>query len=439
MPASSSIEINPESEDTIATITTFERGRDPALLARKYAAMRQSPFAFMRGACHLFYATLSSAPEFSPNFSLGGAPRTWLSGDLHVENFGTYKGDNRLTYFDVTDFDESVLGPVALDVIRLVSSILVGASEWGLNADDARTLAHKAQLAYAAELATGKTSWIERENARGVVKRLFAQVAGRSRTELLDRFTVRKAKHRRLVIDDKHTLAITEEQRSNVERMVAAVGVAAHDEAYFAPIDVAQRVSGIGSLGTPRFIALVEGRGSPDRNVLLTVKSARRSSLAQLPRLVPGVQPEWPSEAGRIDSVQRHCSAVPPAFLRTLEWNDDSYVLRELQPEDDRVRLRDWEKHPKKLSDAIITMAAVSAWMHLRGAAWRGSASVDELVAFAHDDRWAPDLMRCAGDASVRTENQFRQFARAYDTGGMDAPTGGSAGTAGNAAKPPFP
>ncbi|MGI9090081.1 MAG: DUF2252 domain-containing protein [Gemmatimonadaceae bacterium] len=426
MTASRMIGVKPESEDTLAAIATFERGRDPALLARKYAAMRQSPFAFMRGTCHLFYATLASAPEFSSASMLDGAPRTWLSGDLHVENFGTYKGDNRLTYFDITDFDESALGPVILDIARLLSSILAGGSEWGLNADDALALARKAQVAYATELASGKASWIERENARGVLKRLFAQVAGRSRTELLDRFTVRKAKHRRLVIDDKHALSIPEEQRTNVERMIAAVGVAARDEAYFAPIDVAQRVSGIGSLGTPRFIALVEGRGSPDRNVLLTIKAARRSSLAQMPRLVAGVQPEWPSEAARIANVQRHCSAVPPAFLRTLEWNSDSYVVRELQPEDDRVRLRDWEKHPKKLGDAIITMAAVSAWMHLRGAAWRGSASVDELVSFAHDDQWAPVLMRCSQDASTRTEHQFQQFARAYDNRELDASADGT-------------
>lgn len=425
-----------QPEDILASIAKAERGRDPALMTRKYAAMRQSQFAFMRGTCHLFYAMLGSAPEISPDFSLDGAPRTWLSGDLHVENFGTYKGDNRLTYFDVTDFDESALGSVALDVVRFLSSILVGASEWGLNADDARALAQKAQLAYAAELASGKASWIERENARGMVKRLFAQVAGRSRTELLDRFTVRKARHRRLVIDNKHALSITEAERASVERMVAAIGAAARDEAYFAPIDVAQRVSGIGSLGTPRFIALVEGRGSPDRNVLLTIKAARRSSLAQLSRLVPGPQPEWPSEAARIATVQRHCSAVPPAFLRTLEWNADSYVVRELQPEDDRVRLRDWEKHPKKLGDAIITMAVVCAWMHLRGAAWRGSASVDEIVAFAHDDRWPSSLMHCAQSASARTELQFQQFARAYDNGELDPTTGSGTGVT---STPPSP
>lgn len=396
------------ANDTFAAITAFDRGRDPALLTRKYAAMRQSPFAFMRGTCHLFYATW---PRIA---TLDCAPQAWLSGDLHVENFGTYKGDNRLTYFDVTDFDETVLAPLTWDVGRFLSSILVGSTEWGLALDDASSLARKALVTYATELSSGKASWIERESARGVVKRLFAQVAGRSRTEVLDRFSTRKGKRRRLVIDDKHTLAVTDEERTAVSRMIAVIGAAARDEAYFSVVDVGRRLAGIGSLGIPRYIALIEGRGSPDRNVLLTIKAARPSSLTHL---VPGPQPEWASEAARIERVQRHCSAMPPAFLKTLEWEGESYVVRELQPVDDRVRLGGWEKHPKKLGDAIVTMAAVSAWMHLRGGAWNGSASVDQLSAFARRDDWATALMQCVHEAHQRTEHQFRQFAEAYDRG----------------------
>lgn len=392
---------------TLSAIAAFDRGRDPALLARKYASMRQGVFAFMRGTSHLFYAAWPSMPL------LDVAPSTWLSGDLHVENFGTYKGDNRLTYFDVTDFDESALAPVTLDLGRFLSSILVGAADWSLDPADALALAQKALIAYTTELALGKASWIERENARGVVKRLVAQVAARSRTELLDHFTVRKGKRRKLTIDDKHTLAITDTERARVEQMVASVGTAAHDREYFSTIDVARRASGIGSLGIPRFVALVEGRGSPDRNVLLTIKGARPSSM--LAARSSAVQPEWPSEATRIVSVQRHCSAVGPAFLQSLEWEGDSYVVRELQMVDDRVRLHGWEKHPKKLGDAIITMAAVSAWMHLRGCAWRGSASIDDLAEFAREDHWAPAMMQCVQDAARRTEQQFQQFVRADD------------------------
>ncbi len=61
------------------------------------------------------------------------------------------------------------------------------------------------------------------------------------------------------------------------------------------------------------------------------------------------------------------------------------FTIRELQLANDRVRLRDWEKQPKKLAEAIVAMAGVAAWMHLRGGAWRGSAPVEHLSAFARD------------------------------------------------------
>jgi len=67
-----------------ACILRFNEGRDPERLDMKYEAMRQSPFAFFRGTCHLFW---EDWPRDSP---LDSAPATWVCGDLHLENFGTY-------------------------------------------------------------------------------------------------------------------------------------------------------------------------------------------------------------------------------------------------------------------------------------------------------------------------------------------------------------
>ena len=66
----------------------------------KLARMRASPFVFLRGTCHRFYERL---PNDGP---LAKAPLAWICGDAHLENFGTYKGDTRLAYFDINDFDE---------------------------------------------------------------------------------------------------------------------------------------------------------------------------------------------------------------------------------------------------------------------------------------------------------------------------------------------
>ena len=67
--------------------------------------MRKSAFAFLRATCHLFYEDLPKSPL------LRKVPPVWACGDLHLENFGSYKGDNRLVYFDLNDFDEALLAP----------------------------------------------------------------------------------------------------------------------------------------------------------------------------------------------------------------------------------------------------------------------------------------------------------------------------------------
>ena len=91
--------------NVIREIQAYNAGRDPERLALKYQKMRSSPFGFLRASCHLFYARLPKTELFK------AAPLTWICGDLHLENFGSYKGNNRLSYFDLNDFDEAALAP----------------------------------------------------------------------------------------------------------------------------------------------------------------------------------------------------------------------------------------------------------------------------------------------------------------------------------------
>jgi uncharacterized protein (DUF2252 family) len=50
-------------------------------------------FAFFNGTRHLFY---KDWPADSP---LNDAPPVWSCGDLHLENFGRYKGDKRYNFY----------------------------------------------------------------------------------------------------------------------------------------------------------------------------------------------------------------------------------------------------------------------------------------------------------------------------------------------------
>ena len=93
-------------------IKQFNSGRNPQLLKKKYENMRSNAFVFYRGSCHLFYQGLPSQSI------LEQSPPSWICGDLHLENFGSYKADNRNIYFDINDFDEGVLAPCLFDVAR---------------------------------------------------------------------------------------------------------------------------------------------------------------------------------------------------------------------------------------------------------------------------------------------------------------------------------
>jgi uncharacterized protein (DUF2252 family) len=84
-------------DDIAARILRYNAGRDPERLRLKLQSLRGDPLAFFRGTCHLFYETLPG------HRILEAAPAVHICGDLHLENFGSYKGDNRLVYFDLND------------------------------------------------------------------------------------------------------------------------------------------------------------------------------------------------------------------------------------------------------------------------------------------------------------------------------------------------
>ena len=97
----------------IKRILNANKGREKERLAMKFHAMRDNPFVFLRATCHLFYDQL---PKSGISKS---APLTWCCGDLHLENFACFKGDNRLTYFDINDFDQAALAPASWELVRL--------------------------------------------------------------------------------------------------------------------------------------------------------------------------------------------------------------------------------------------------------------------------------------------------------------------------------
>lgn len=394
--------------DVGAQLTAWNRGRDARLLARKFAIMRTGPFPFLRGSCPLFYHMWPPTPV------LDSAPVAWISGDLHVENFGSFKGDNRLTYFDLNDFDEAALAPATWDTAHLLTSILAGASAIGLSAPDAEALARVALQAYAAELRRAKPRWIERQTARGIVRKLLAQTGRRTRSELLDRYTRRNGQRRSLVRDNRRIWPITRDDRRYVKEIVGALAKASPEPPFFRVLDIARRAAGNGALGVRRYVALVEGRGSPNRNALIDIKQELPSAVAPFS---PVAQPVWRSDGERVSSVQHRAQAVSPALLRSVEKAGASFVIHELQPVADRMTLGEWADKPRKLRGAVEVFARLAAWAQVRTAGWRGAASVDAWLDFGARDDWQKPLFQRAREGAAQNASAYAAFSALYDGG----------------------
>ena len=150
--------------DVVKQIQAYNAGREPERLQMKYDRLRDSSFAFLRGACHLFHARLPATGV------LKSAPPAWVCGDLHLENFGSYKAANGLVYFDINDFDEALLAPASWDMAHLLTSLWLANDAWKLKAAQLRELGSATLAAYADALAEGKPYWVERDTAQGLVR-----------------------------------------------------------------------------------------------------------------------------------------------------------------------------------------------------------------------------------------------------------------------------
>jgi uncharacterized protein (DUF2252 family) len=393
-------------DSAIQRILRFNAGRDPERLALKYQAMRVNAFAFLRATCHLFYDELPK-PKLLRN-----APLAWVCGDLHLENFGSYKGDNRLVYFDLNDFDEAVLAPCTWDLLRFLTSVLVGAATLKLTNAQAKSLCVRFLDAYVAAIQDGKARWVEQETAQGMVKELLDSLRTRKRKAFLDRYAIRAGNRRKIRVDGKRALPVTATQRARIKAFMRTFAQRQPNPTFYRVIDVARRVAGTGSLGVERYVLLVEGKGSPDGNYLLDLKQALPSALS--PQLA-WKQPKWRSAAHRVVTLQHRVQAISMAFLTPVIIGKTAYVLRGLQPIEDRVALDDWNGDLSRLEAVMATMGQLVAWGQLRSSAREGSATADDLVSFWAKRGRTLKLLRLALDCKAQVERDWRDYCQAYD------------------------
>ena len=343
---------------------------------------------------------------------LNKSPNTWICGDLHLENFGSYKADNRLVYFDITDFDESALAPCLWDVSRLIVSIMIANETLKTDKITAIELSKNFLNGYTNSLKDGYSRLVQEATAKGMVRDFLENLEHRNRKDFINSRTIKTGNKRKLLVDNIHVSNLGKNKKDEIALAISTWAAQQENPAFYKVLDAGYRIAGTGSLGLERYALLVEGKGSPDGNYLLDLKIANPSCLKEHLNIV---QPAWKNEAERIINIQKRIQAFPLALLSSIKMNKQWFVLKELQPTQDKIDLRLCKGKPEKLQPVINTMADILAWDQLRSGGRQGSATADELIDFASTSSWKKELIAYCVEYTEKVKSDYQIYSKAYD------------------------
>lgn len=390
-------------------LIAFNKSLLPDMVQLKYEAMAENAFRFYRGTCHLFYEDLAAAEP------LPLSPLGWISGDLHIENFGSYKGDNRLIYFDLNDFDEGVLAPVSYEVVRMVASIFIAFEHLKIEQEKAYKMAQLYLKTYSATLAKGKAISIEPRTAKGIVCDFLTAAAKSTRKDILKKRTISKKKRIMLSLEDERHFKIEKKLRQELKQHISEWIRTSSDGPYnYKVISTVFRLAGTGSIGLKRYLFLLKSTNTKNKYLLLDMKQARSSSVA--PHL-PVQQLNWDNEAARVIGIQQRMQNVTASLLSTTVFRGDAYIIQELQPVKDTIKFKLLKDEYRDMYQVIDDMAALTASTELRSGGMQGSGTIDDLMAFGLDEGWQEKVIAYARKYAGTVKGYYRQFVKDYRAG----------------------
>ena len=362
-------------------------------LRRKLEALRSGAFPFLRGTFHLMATDLLQArvPGAGPS-----APEGLIVGDVHLENFGTYRGASGALCFDVNDFDEVGWGPLDLDLRRLCTSAMLLPG-----------ISHEPRLAAARELVQAWADAVVRlggrfpipswglDKAEGWLQQLLREKGRRTEMDLVAKAAPDKG-HRRFGEDgdprkfahaaepwpEKVEAALNEYYEHLKELKADTPGKG------WKLLDVAYRFKGTGSLGRLRFAALL---GSGEERMLLELKEAVPSAIEHARSRTPLL-----AQRARVRTAAiRRLQGDPWPRVAGTHLGKLPALGREIQPEEEKLRSARFaaaqdESGHEQLATYARQCGEVLARLHCRvnapamlDAAWDPMEAARNAVSFA--------------------------------------------------------
>ncbi len=286
--------------------------RVQALLPLRYERMSASAFTFYRGGALIMASDLSTTP------ATGIAVRA--CGDAHISNFGLFSSPERRTVFDINDFDETSVGPWEWDVKRLAASVEICGRDRGFAPEDRRAAVlasvrgYREAMADFAEmgemdvyyafldmddlmLRTAELEPVDKgmREARKRGKKAVAKAKGKNSARAIAKFTEVVDGRLRIVSDPPVVVPLRdmaaragkadyfdEDDMRKLVRLALAEykrtlsPERAHLVEAYQGVDIAQKVVGVGSVGTRALIVVMQG-ATEDDHLVLQIKEAQES------------------------------------------------------------------------------------------------------------------------------------------------------------------
>jgi len=334
--------------DVVAATADYERWVDrqvPTVLAArrdKHERMASGVFPFLR-ATYFRWVDLLAAVPAAPG------PRVAAVGDLHVENFGTWRDVEGRLVWGVNDLDEAAVLPAVHDLLRLATSVELAGLHGHLTLP-ADGVAQVVLDGYARGLAAGGLPVVlEAPDPHPLTALLPAGGAARWWARILAEPELPAAEH-----DPDGPDGIPDRaRRLLLDALPDGCG----------PATFRRRTAGLGSRDHLRLIATAALAGAP---VVREVKA----------RTPPATQ--WQCSQAEQDAEQRRDDVAGRILLGARRSPDPSlrylrrWVVRRLAPWSDRIELTDLQRR--------ADVAALLEWMGVETAnVHLASASADEL------------------------------------------------------------
>ncbi len=309
---------DPERPDPISILEESNSTRLKNLVPIRYGRMSMSPFAFLRGSAGVMASDLAKTPV--------SGIQAQLCGDAHLSNFGVYASPERRQVFDVNDFDETLAGPWEWDVKRLAASVVVAGRQngyphldvWYFHLDVEGILALARGMAGRKELQKRVERASERANKRTRIEtfpKLTEAVNGQYRIKdeppLIYHYDpLDTGEWRAMVLD--YLASLPEERRMIIMQ--------------YRWVDIAQKVVGVGSVGTRCAIVLTLGGAEGDDPLFMQIKEASASVLEPY----AGASP-YANHGERVGIGQRLMQAASDVLLGWSTFNGRDYYARQLR------------------------------------------------------------------------------------------------------------